>query len=177
MKKLVLTLLVVSFGYALPTRATMDGFALEVGSADDIDTVRASLAWQWNKEWLKERGWHLTGYWEGSLGYWNSRAQGGESLWDVALGSVFRLRPNASGGTQPYLEGAIAAHLLSGTHLDDQHRLGSALQLGNHIGIGVTFGDKSQYDMSYRLRHLSNGGIQEPNDELSQHQIRFAYNY
>ena len=47
----------------------------------------------------------------------------------------------------------------------------------DHIGFGWTFGDKNRYEIGYRLQHLSNAGLSDPNDGINFHQIRFGYNY
>ncbi|MFA5082991.1 MAG: acyloxyacyl hydrolase [Hydrogenophilaceae bacterium] len=155
----------------------VDGYIVEIGGADRVQSLRIGMIRQWADQWFDEGNWHLTGYWEATLAYLNSNRPEGKSAADAGVSPVFRFRPNAMGGAQPYWDVALGLHLLSRTHLDDQHNLGSALQLAPLIGVGVTFGEKSQYDLGYRFQHLTNFGLQETDDGLSLHQVRLTYLY
>jgi hypothetical protein len=95
----------------------------------------------------------------------------------VGFAPVFRLRPNASGASQPYWEAGIGPHLLSETRIDDQRDLGTNLLMAELIGFGVTFGEKTRYDLAYRLQHLSNWGYKDPDDGVTLHQVRLTYLY
>lgn len=161
---------------ALPALA-VDGYVVEAGAGDDVAAVRVGMIRQWNRQWLDDGHWQLTGYWEGTIAVLDSDAPGGKTVADLGFAPVFRFRPNASGGTQPYWDVALGLHLLSRAKLDDRRRLGSALQFAPLVGVGVTFGEKSQYDLGYRFQHYSNLGLSEPDDGLDLHQVRLTYLY
>jgi len=154
-----------------------DAYALSAGHGDETSALQASMVWQWDKRWFEAGDWHLSGYWEASAAIWKGHDAGGKVLAEVGFAPVFRLRPNASGATQPYWEAGIGPHLLSRTHIDDQRQFGTNLQMAEHVGFGVTFGEKTRYDVAYRLQHLSNGGIKDPNDGITLHQVRLTYLY
>lgn len=157
--------------------AAVDGYLVEAGAANHIQTLRIGMIRQWNAQWFTVGHWHLTGYWEGSVGAVNSDGTGGRTVAGLGVAPVFRFRPNASGGTQPYWDVALGLHLLSDPRIDDRHDLGSALQLAPQLGLGVTFGDKSRYDLGYRFLQLTNAGLKEPDDGLALHQVRLTYLY
>jgi len=164
-------ILYVSSAYAA------DGYTIELGrGSDSTELVRLHAKWNWNRKWFEAGDWHLTGYWEASLGHWSGDGAGAETLWDVGITPVFRLQPN-SGKTGLYLEGAVGAHLLSENRINNSRAFGSSFNFGSHIGFGATFGDRGQYDLGYRLQHLSNAGLKDPNDGINFHQARFTYNY
>ena len=161
---------------AAPARA-MGGFALEIGSGDSVEMVRAAVQWNWKKRWFQRANWHLGGYWDVALGYWRRddvRAGEHGELFDLALTPVFRIQPNALAG--PYLEAAIGFHVLSRSSIGD-HRLSTAFQFGDHLGVGYRFGSKASYDLGYRFQHLSNAGIKRPNPGINFHQIRLQYHF
>ena len=54
-------------------------------------------------------------------------------------------------------------HVLSHTEIADGRFMGSAFQLSDMIGVGVAFGKRRRYSMSYRFQHLPNAGIKQPN--------------
>ncbi|NCS64898.1 MAG: acyloxyacyl hydrolase [Betaproteobacteria bacterium] len=176
MRPVALALLLAGLTAAIPCFA-IDGYFADTGGADGIQSVKLGMIRHWNRQWLHRDNWHLTGYWEAALAYLRSDGPNGAGAVDVGLTPVFRLRPDASGGVQPYLDAAIGLHLVSKSRLDDRHNLGCALQFGPLFGLGVTFGDKSQYDLGYRFQHLSNAGIAQPNDGISLHEVRLTYLY
>jgi hypothetical protein len=174
MKKLALALLL--FIPSLTVQAA-DAYALSAGHGDDTSLLRASMIWHWNQRWFQEGDWHLTGYWEANAGLLSGHNSGGKNVLEAGFAPIFRFRPNASGATQPYWEAGIGPHLVSTTHLDDARDLGSSLLMAEQLGFGVTFGDKTRYDVGYRLQHLSNWGLKEPDDGLTLHQVRLTYLY
>ena len=174
MKQLVLALLLSLCGL---TVHAADAYVLSAGHGDGTTLVRASLVWPWEKRWFSDGDWHLTGYWEANAGLWKSQNPGGKVVAEAGIAPVLRLRPNASGATQPYWEAGIGPHLLSRTHVDDRRDLGSALLLAEHLGFGVTFGEKTRYDVGYRLQYLSNAGVNAANDGITLHELRLTYLY
>jgi len=155
----------------------VDSFTLEVGGGKDVLHARAGATWQWNVRWLPLGHWHLTGYWEANAGAWEVDGPGGRRVYEAGFTPVFRLRPNAIGGTQPYWEAALGLRLVSRTRLNDRIDLGDNLLLSEHLGFGVTFGEKTRYDLGYRLQHTSNAGLRDGGDGVTLHQLRLSYLY
>jgi hypothetical protein len=155
------TLLMVSQARAV------DSLAARLGQAEDANLAGLDATWQWDRQWFAEGHWHLTGYWEGGLAYWDGQGAGAKSVWELGFAPILRLRPNASGGTQPYLDAGIGAHLFSGGKLNATRELDSGLRIAQQVGLGVTFGAKSRYDISYRVGYL-------PSDDITSHQVRLS---
>ncbi|MBA2351048.1 MAG: acyloxyacyl hydrolase [Burkholderiales bacterium] len=153
-----------------------DGVALEIGTGDSVDMVRAAYQWDWNRQWLNVGNWHVGGYWDAALGYWRGDDTPGShrNIVDIGLTPVFRLQQTHKSGISPYLEAAVGFHLLSHTSISEQ-QLATAFQFGDHLGIGMRFGEKHRYDLAFRYQHLSNGSIKQPNDGISFGQVRFGY--
>ena len=164
------------FGLAAVSSAqAMSGAGIELGHGDDsTEMVRVSARWDWNKYWSVSQNWIASGFWEASLGYWQGDGAGKQDIWDIGFTPVFRLR---SGLSRFYLEGAIGAHFLSKTRLNNRRALGSSFNFGDHIGFGSNFGDKDRYELGYRFQHISNADLADPNDGINFHQIRLGYNY
>lgn len=155
----------------------INGYFVDAGGNEDLQSVGLGMIRQWTAQWFTEGSWHLTGYWEGTLDYVHSSDSGGNSLADLGVSPVFRFRPNASGGAQPYWDFGIGLHLVSRVHLDDHHNLGTNLQFGPLVGFGFTFGDKSEFDLGYRFQHISNADLSPHNDGFDVHLIRLTYLY
>ncbi|OGA40750.1 MAG: hypothetical protein A3G24_20355 [Betaproteobacteria bacterium RIFCSPLOWO2_12_FULL_62_13] len=175
-KKTLLALCALGWAAAGAPSHAIDGMSIEGGRGDATDMGRVGVQWDWKARWFQGRDWHLGGYWELAAGYWRRSAAPGfnKDITEVGLTPVFRLQQNDRRG--PYLEGAIGFHLLSSTTIGDK-RLSTRFQFGDHVGAGVRFGAKGEYDFGYRFQHLSNGSIKKPNNGINFHQIRFQYHF
>ncbi len=173
MRRLLTTLLLLS---AAPAWA-LSGTAIEIGHADHARILRASTAWNPDQRWLSGAGWHLAPQIHAGVGIWHGTAAQKNTTAEIFVTPSVRYRPNASSGQQPYVEAGLGVHLISESQLDDQRDLGSNLLLSEHLGMGMVFGDRSQYDLSYRFQHLDNAGRRTTNPGLNAHQVRLLYNY
>ena len=161
---------------AAPPAMAIDGVAVEVGNGDGADMGRVALQWDWSKRWFQGESWHLGGYWDLGLGYWQRDVQPGQNgdITEIGLTPVFRLQPNDLKG--PYAELAVGFHLLSHTSLGEK-RFSTAFQFGDHVGLGYRFGAKGAFDVEYRFQHLSNASIKHPNNGINFNQIRLQYHF
>lgn len=158
----------------------VDSLSMEVGNGDDATNMaRLGLQWDWRKKWFTAGKWFLGGYWDTAIGYWDGddHEDGSKNIADLGITPVFRLQQNNPGKIAPYFEAAIGLHLLSETSINDNRKFGGAFQFGDHLGVGIRFGAKGRYDLGYRFQHLSNGSIQEPDDGINFHQLRFSYHF
>ncbi|MDP2788054.1 MAG: acyloxyacyl hydrolase [Pseudomonadota bacterium] len=149
--------------------------SIELGAGDDSTRmVRIGARRDWDKRWGAGHGWVASGFWEAGLGYWQGDGAGKQDIWDVSFTPVFRLR---SGISPFYLEGAIGAHYLSETRINNRRDFGSNFNFGEHLGFGWNFGGQDRYELGYRFQYISNANLAEPNDGIHLHQFRFGYNY
>ncbi len=166
--------LAISLAASAPSYA-VSGAGIELGhGSDSTEAARISARWDWNKRWGIGQGWIASGFWEAGLGALQGEGVGKENIWDIGLTPVIRLR---SGVSKFYLEGGIGVHLLSNTRINADRGFGISAQFGEHIGFGMNFGDKDRYELGYRLQHLSNADLAEPNNGINLHLIRLGYNY
>ncbi len=183
MKRLLLYGVVAIGALASGSALAVDGVSFEYGKSNssnaDVKLYRVGLQWDWKKKWFDTGSWHLGGYWDASMGYWDNDSPGktNSGLADIGFTPVFRFQSNNLTGVSPYAEAAIGVHFLSRTSVSDQRQFGSSFQFGDHIGVGLRFGDKGQYDLGYRYQHLSNGGLKDPNQGINYNQVRFQYHF
>jgi lipid A 3-O-deacylase len=169
-------LLFMLAGLAAPASA-VDGVSLELGHGDRTSMGRVGVQWDWNQRWQLSQNLVASGYWDASLGYWrgDSSTAGARDIYDLGITPVVRLsRGNPTGW---YAEAGIGAHLLSETQINDHRRFSTAFQFGDHVGVGLRFGQRGEYDLGYRFQHLSNADIKKPNDGINFDQIRFSYHF
>jgi hypothetical protein len=158
-----------------PMAHAVTGAGFELGRGNDsTQLARVTARWDWNNYWSLSQNWVASGFWEVGLGHWQGDRVGAEKIWDLGFTPVFRAR---SGVSLFYLEGAIGAHWLSSSKVNERRSLGCRFNFGDHVGFGWNFGEKDRYELGYRFQHLSNCSIKQPNDGINFHQLRLGYNY
>jgi hypothetical protein len=158
----------------------VDGVAGEVGWGEE-NSIRGGLAmqWDWHRELLTFGDWYLGGFWELGGSYWDgdSGRHGDASLGEIGFAPVFRIQPHSTVmGVTPYLEGAIGVHLFSDTKFGDRD-FDIPFSFGDHLGAGLRFGSKGEFDIGYRYQHLSNASLGDSNPGINFHLLRLGYHF
>ena len=156
----------------------IDSVSVDYGSGPKQRMVRLSAASDWDKRWFQSNGTHVSGYWEGSVGYWRQNqyrnVPGWEKgLWDVGFTPVFRFQNDNKKGI--YYEAGIGVHLLSSLYKNDSRELSTAFQFGDHIGIGYVM--QNNWEVALKLQHFSNGSIKRPNGGANFLELKAAYHF
>ena len=159
----------------------VDAISFTLGNdenSNQTDVYRIGLQNKWERSWFEGGAWYVSGYWDAELAYLDSDIGRHDELWDISLTPILRLQRDAdlSSGVTPYAEAGIGAHLFSDTRLGNRI-FSTAFQFGSLIGVGLGFGVRGQYELSYRFQHTSNADIEEPNDGLDLHLLRLGYNF
>jgi lipid A 3-O-deacylase len=158
----------------------IDGISVEYGLANRVEMTRLGVAWLWDRSWLSDGDWQLTGFWEATLGRWRGHRpnDNNQTITEIGITPVFRFSPKVSSGLAPYVEGGfVGLHLISPTFIYNDRKFGSAFQFGNHVGFGISFGEKREFDLGYRFQHVSNGDIKQPNQGINFSQLHFIYRF
>ena len=161
----------------------IDAMSFTYGKDNDNNETtlyRLGLQNKWERTWLNDGAWYVGGYWDAELAYLESDHNNSynDELYALGLTPVFRMQrdTNLSSGISPYAEVGIGPHLISETRLGKQ-QYSTAFQFGSLMGFGVGFGDKGQYEISYRYQHLSNADIKTPNNGMNLHLLRLGYSF
>lgn len=167
---------------------SVDGVYMEYGRGNTslISTpvmakmYRIGATWNWDRNWLNNGDWHITGFWDVSLAQWHGEKPGdsNQTVTDFGITPVFRLAPKEGGGMASYLEaGLLGIHLISPTYLYSDRRFSTAFQFGHILGFGVSLGEHRQFELGYRHQHVSNGDIKLPNNGIDFNLVHFAYRF
>lgn len=145
-------------------------------NSDNIDLLRIGLENHWERSWLTDGAWFLSGYWDASVEFMDANTSVDDSLVGLSLTPVLRLQrdPDLSSGVTPFAEAGVGAHLLSDTRLGNRD-LGRTLLIGTHVGFGLGFGERGQYELGYRFQHLGSTGSSN-SEGLDLHLLRLGYN-
>ncbi len=101
--------------------------------------------------------------------------QDNQRLADIGITPVFRLARAGDPDALYFKGGFLGLHLFSKAFMYEGKKFGSAFQFGHFLGVGVDFGDRHQYSMSYRFQHMSNVGIVEPNQGVNLSELHVGY--
>jgi lipid A 3-O-deacylase len=162
-----------------PLAQARDGVAFEYGHGNHTDMGRVAYTRDWSEPLYETGSLSLGGYWDASLGFWNPHSTDGNNhqVTDIGLTPVFRITQKVRSTLAPYAEAAVGAHLLSTHSIYNKRNMSSNYQFGDHVALGVSFGDQLQWDVAARLQHLSNAGIINPNPGINFYQVRVDYHF
>jgi lipid A 3-O-deacylase len=157
----------------------VDSMTVSLGKDNDTNKTNAiqfGLQNKWNRTWFNDGAWFVGGFWDASLAYLKSDINQDTSLFDLSLTPFLRLQRDAqlSSGVTPFSQIGLGGHLLSDTELGNRD-LATRLQFGPQVGVGLGFGRKGNYELTYRYQYLTNGGIKQPNDGLKMHFLSLGY--
>lgn len=168
-----------ALAFAVPAQA-IDSLSLEGGNGDEgTELWRAGLQWNWDRKWFAERSWTLGAYWDLEFGRWSGGddPRGANRIWDIGLTPVFRLERARRTSYFPYVEAGIGFHAISNLRLNSSREFSTKFQFGDHIGVGIRYGERYRYDIGLRLQHLSNAGLKKPNPGINFWELRLAYHW
>jgi lipid A 3-O-deacylase len=148
---------------------------LQGGVAEEAQMAIIGATWDWS--WYRDFSvGRLGGYWEASIGRWNSDVddQGG-SAWVTQLGvtPVLRLYPHSWGGRW-FVEGGIGFNFLQPIYRSASKRFSTAFNFGDHLAVGRRFGSGGRHEVALRFQHFSNAGIKAPNPGENFLQLRYS---
>lgn len=180
---LLITILLLS--QALPAGAAerpwISSIAFAFGESDDSDeseVLRIDFHKKWRHSWFDGGAWYLGGYWDTTLARMKADSGHTDAVYAFGLTPVFRYQRDAalSSGVTPFAEAGFGAHLLSATHVGS-NSLSTAFQFGTLFGLGVGFGERGQYELTYQYTNLTNADLKKPNDGLDAHLLKLGYNF
>ena len=142
--------------------------SLEFGTGAKVKMLRLGVQSNWEKRWFASNGRHLGAYWDLSLAQWRGNAYRNvpgqhQNVYDIGLTPTFRYQADERKGW--YAELGIGYHLLSELYNNDDNRLSTAFQFGDHLGAGYVFANG--WEAGVKLQHFSNGGIKRPNSGVN----------
>ena len=153
---------------------------MEGGVSDSSPSMgmwRLGAQWELFK-WFEGSSWNLVNYLELSAGSWHATdVDGSHDIGDIGLTPVFRLQKAGLDGFIPYAEVGVGIHGLTSTNITKNRQFSTNFQFGDHVGVGLRFGEKAKYDVGYRYQHLSNAGIDHPNPGINFHQLHLQYHF
>lgn len=156
----------------------IDSVSAELASGTRTQMVRAGVQSDWSARWFQSNGTHLSGYWDASFGAWRANRYKNvpgatQNLTDIGFTPVFRFERDDKKGL--YVEGGIGVHRLSKLYDNNDYRLSTLFQFGDHVGIGYVFDNK--WEVGAKIQHFSNGGYKKPNTGVNVLDLKASYHF
>lgn len=154
-----------------------DGASFEYGSGTKTRMVRVGLQKDWETRFFESNGTHVGTYWDLTFAHWRGNQYRNipgatQHLNDIGLTPVLRFQKDSKQGL--YGEFGIGWHLLSELYDNNDFKLSTHFQFGDHVGIGYVAG---KWDLSAKVQHFSNGGYKKPNTGVNFIVLKAAYRF
>jgi len=180
---LLVTLLLLSqpLHAAAGDRPWISNVSVTIGksnNSDESDVIRVGFQKQWRHSWFDSGAWYLDGYWDTGLTRMKADTGYTGAVYGISLTPVFRYQRDAtlSSGVTPFAEAGFGVHLLTDTHIGNSS-LSTAFQFGSLLGLGLGFGERGQYELTYQYMNLTNADLKKPNDGFEAHLLKLGYNF
>jgi lipid A 3-O-deacylase len=153
--------------------------SIEGGHGEEVDIAGLGIAWtdayRWNSFWNTELNlWVL-----GRIDQWHGKEDNPvvSRLWDISATPILRLQPRQPKSWFPFFDVGVGVHWITATRINAQRQFSTRFQFGEFFGPGIQFGPRAQYEIAFRVQHVSNGNIKEPNNGLSVRMLVLQYHF
>ena len=159
------------------------GVFAAIGDGDgSVESVAFGLDYHPEVTWFDGGDWGLVSYIELLAGYWESADSGGHtgvtSLHEVGLTCYLRHIRSGNNSTtlRPYIDAGLGLHYTTEDEIEGKE-LGKQWLAGSNLGCGIVIGESERFDIGVRIRHLSNGGIEDINWGINHLMLRAAIRF
>ncbi|CAM3543430.1 acyloxyacyl hydrolase [Parendozoicomonas haliclonae] len=170
-----------------------DGISVTGGkylhSKADLSNTRIAMRWDWNRDFLSSPNWRLDGYFDLGYSRWRSHLSakdqpspnGANKAWQVGFSPVFRLTSETNSTVKPFFDFGVGVSYQS--EKDLEKKLKSPINMGGHTQfeirtmVGLQFGAKKNYEISYGWYHYSNANLHPLNEGLDFQMLTLGFNW
>lgn len=146
---------------------------VQAGQGDQhTDAYVAGLTWYlpWHFDFPMGT---LSAYAEASVGRWHTEsAKGNTTAWPTQIGATPTLRFYPSLTCHWFVEIGVGPNYIVPLFHSGEKRFSTEFNFGDHFAIGRRFGAS---EVSLRVEHFSNAGIEHPNPGENFIQVRYAH--
>lgn len=131
----------------------------------------------WTSEDAPISRWEVYGALEYGTWYVQHQAEGKRRFFgQVGLSPALRYT-FGDGDRRLFVEAGVGLFVIVPRFNTGDHRFSTAFNFGDHVGMGVRFGEAQSQEVVLRVQHFSNGGIKNPNPGINFLQLRYAYHF
>lgn len=118
----------------------------------------------------------VTSYWELFYGQWHGPQASGFNKSFNQFGAAVMWRKRFDDNRSAWFgEGGLGISYLDGDYsIPDGRIFGSRVTFNGRLGVGQSFGERAEHELSLNYLHFSNGGIKKPNPGTDLLSLRYA---
>jgi lipid A 3-O-deacylase len=147
---------------------------VQAGIGDQRTTAyTAGLTWDlpWHYDFKYGR---LGVYAEAALGRWRTNDSTQATAWPTQISATPTLRFYPAHASLWFAEVGVGANYIVPIFNSGEKHFSTEFNFGDHVAIGRDFG---RSEVSIRMEHFSNAGIEHPNPGENFGQLRYAYRF
>lgn len=166
----------LAYGDAAPGFYVEGGHALHGGTDTEAWALGAVLPWS------RTGAGPVNGRsfaWDLFASQWRApQAMGDGRRGYAQLGAIATWRYRFDRGGSPwFVEGGLGGTLMNHVYRTPDRSFSTAFQFTEVLGLGRSFGERGEHELSVRLQHVSNGGIRKPNPGANFVRLRYLYRF
>ncbi len=141
---------------------------VDAGEGNGVRRIAAGISWPGWTDIPCDRGCRAEVWWTVSVSrWWQPHYRGThQDLWDVSAMPALRIGTHAA-GPRFYLEIGAGLHYLSDQNIGRTRGFGTSFQFGETLSAGFEFGARHEQALAARIEHISNGGLEDPNNGIT----------
>jgi lipid A 3-O-deacylase len=138
------------------------------GEGDGVRRIAGGISWPGWTDIPCERGCRAGVWWTVRVARWWQPHYRGDhrDLWDLSAMPALRIGSHAA-GPRVFVELGAGLHYLSDQAIGRTRGFGTSFQFGETIAAGVEFGARHEQALAARIEHISNGGLEAPNNGIT----------
>lgn len=150
-----------------------NGVFVQGGAGEHIRAVTVGALWPWDWRHVERGEWTATT--EVFASRWQADAFGGGHAGFTQVGISPMLRMRFTQGRSPwFVEVGIGLTLLDKDYRTPHRDFSTRFNFIDTLGVGRSFGERWQHELSLRYTHISNADIKKPNPGEDLLQLRYT---
>jgi lipid A 3-O-deacylase len=147
------------------------------GEMGSTNSATVGMTFPWSPRQPVQEG-ALTTYWDVFLSNWHAPALGNGPHDYAQIGAIYTWRYRFDHGSSPWFaEGGVGGSVMDHVYKTPDRSFSTAFQFTEVLGVGRSFGEHGEHELSLRLQHFSNGGIKKPNPGENFVKLRYTYHF
>lgn len=166
----------LAYGDATPGFYVEGGPALHGGADTDAWSLGAVLPWSPSGAGgINGRSFA----WDVFASQWRAPQAMGDGRRNYAqLGAIATWRYRFDQGRSPWFaEAGLGGTVMNHVYRTPERSFSTAFQFTEVLGLGRSFGERGEHELSVRLQHVSNGGLKKPNPGANFVRLRYLYRF
>lgn len=145
-----------------------DAAFVQMTGGESTTTLNAGLQWNTRRRWMLAARLQAELFTEVCVGRWHATPNDATQL---TIAPSIRLQGRDS---RWYVDAGVGPSWIGPAFTHGDKTFSTTFNFRTHLATGYRMGHKRQHDLSVRIEHFSNAGIEEPNPGLNLGGVRYT---